>query len=740
MKKGLATVFLFQLLIIGLPASEQNYSTKDSLAIYQLLDAVDEADLAGNLDSAISIAKLALDLSITKKMKRGEGFALLKLADLKLKKEGSENLVSAFDAPLKIGESLKDSFLIGLTHHQKGQLYLNEANYKEAEQWYAKAVNYYRDPQEANYRALVYNERGFMFDRQGEYPKAIEMYLEAIRFFEKSGNEKEVANTMGNIGVSNFRIGNKEEAIRLFKQSAALREKLGDAKGLAATYGNLVSAYSSISLDSSFKYQEKAIALAKKTGVRNNLAQAYSNAANLLTRMKKYEEAESYLQQALQVYREAGDQLKVGSQYVAIANLQQYLGDSLKAEAHFKEAESIAAAQKNKVLFQTIYQTRSNFYNARANYKLSYENYKKFNEYRDSIITEKNSSMVAELQTKYETEKKDNEIARLNTDQKIKQLEIEKQKAVIAGNMEEARRKQIQIELLQKEQDLRDAEITQKKEELEKQIVLNKNNEQQLLLSVQQLQIAENEKKLRMRQLDNERLLRNGIIAGALLLLLFGVLLFNRYQLRKRLEEQKALLQVRNKISKDLHDDIGSALTSIHILSSISQNAIQEDPNQAKQMMADIASQSKNIQQNMSDIVWSIRPDNNKVENLVSRMREYLGQTLEPQQIRTNFSVNETSLNQVLPMEYRKELLLIFKEAVNNIAKHAGASQVDFSFTMQDKVLQVSIKDNGRWKGNGVSSGTGTYSMKQRAEAINGKLQVNGSATGTMVRLEIPLP
>lgn len=720
--------------------AQKNYSSSDSLRIYALLDKADEADNSGNLDASVKYANEALTISRTVKMMRGEGFALLKLADLKLKKEGTENLADLFEAPLQIGILLKDSFLIGLTYHQKGQMYLNGANYKEADNWFEYALNYYRVDKEAHYRALVFNERGYMFDRQGEYARAVDMYLQAIRFFEKSNNEKEIANTLGNIGVSNFRMGNKEEAIIMFKKSAALREKLGDAKGLAATYGNLVTAYSGISLDSSFKYQEKAIANAQKTGVKNNLAQAYANAATLLTRMKKYKEAEEYQQKALQLYKEVGDQLKVGNQYIGMANLQQLLNDSTQAENYFKEAETIASAQKNKLLFQSLYQAKSNFYSTRNNYKLSYDYYKQYYSYRDSIVNEKNTATMAELQTKYETEKKDYVIARLTTDQKIKQLEIEKQKAVIAGNKQLAEKKETQIQLLQQQQLLRDAELKQQKEDLDKQVLLNKTNEQQLLLSVQELQIAENEKKIRMRQLDKERLLRNGIIGAAVLLLLVGGLLFNRYQLRKKIDEQQALLEVRNKISKDLHDDIGSTLTSINILSNVSEEAIERNPQQAKIMIHDIAVQSKTIQQNMSDIVWAIRPDNDKVENLSARMREYIGQTLEPKQIKTSFNVDEAILGQTIPMEFRKELLLIYKEAIHNVVKHSGATEVSIELEGTPKQLVMRIADNGQWKEKEKSSGTGTYSMKQRAEVLGGRLTISGSANGTTVHLTVPLP
>jgi len=162
---------------------------------------------------------------------------------------------------------------------------------------------------------------------------------------------------------------------------------------------------------------------------------------------------------------------------------------------------------------------------------------------------------------------------------------------------------------------------------------------------------------------------------------------------------------------------------------------------QAKQMLGDIAAQSKSIQQNMSDIVWAIRPDNDKVENLVSRMREYIGQTLEPQKIDTHLDADESLLSRSLPMEHRKELLLIFKEAVNNITKHAGARNVRISLKNHTPgFLTLSVSDNGCWKGKSHITGTGTYSMQQRAAAIGGALTIEGSAQGTEVLLKLPIP
>lgn len=206
---------------------------------------------------------------------------------------------------------------------------------------------------------------------------------------------------------------------------------------------------------------------------------------------------------------------------------------------------------------------------------------------------------------------------------------------------------------------------------------------------------------------------------------------------RQRIKRIREKYQLRNKIAADLHDEIGSTLTSINILSNVSQQAMELQPKQAKEMLQQISEQSKTIQQSMSDIVWSIRPDNDKVDDLVTRMREYAAQTLEHLDIDASIVTDDELAAKTLPMQHRKELLLIYKEAINNIARHAGATRVNVSLTNGSKFLQLHIADNGKWKG--ATTGTGTRSMKARAVAIGGTLTIVPSDTGTEVVATIPV-
>ncbi len=220
------------------------------------------------------------------------------------------------------------------------------------------------------------------------------------------------------------------------------------------------------------------------------------------------------------------------------------------------------------------------------------------------------------------------------------------------------------------------------------------------------------------------------------LLTVAGIVVF---VIRLKFEALKQQYDLRNKIAGDLHDEIGSTLTSIHILSKVSRQALTQSPQQADEMLQKITSQSQSIQQTMSDIVWAIRPDSDKAGNLVARMREYAAYTLEPLQIQTKIDVEEAFLRRPLSLTVRKELLLILKEAMNNVARHSGATRVNISLRYVDRHLLLSIADNGAWRERQDSTGAGIMSMRRRTEFLGGTLTVEGTSQGTSLLSQIPV-
>ncbi len=197
-------------------------------------------------------------------------------------------------------------------------------------------------------------------------------------------------------------------------------------------------------------------------------------------------------------------------------------------------------------------------------------------------------------------------------------------------------------------------------------------------------------------------------------------------QLQENEDKSKKLQTIRDNIAKDLHDEIGSTLTSIKILAQVSYNNLQKNPEKAADMIAKITEQSTHMQQGMSDIVWAIAPHNDKLEKIVIRMREYISQTLEVKNIRTTFLIEENVLSKRLAMDQRKDFFLMFKEAVNNVVKYANAQTVRIEIKEVNHIIQMSIEDDGiGFDDSRITSSNGLKNMRTRALALNGHMEIS---------------
>lgn len=714
-----------------LPA--QSNTHKDSVQVYAWLNQADEQAISGSLDSAMKYAQFALQASKDKKLLRGEGFAKLKVADILFQQE-SENDFKGFIADgLKIGAQLKDSFMMALASYQQGQCLMYEHQLDDAEKLFNQSLSLKFAKEQSSYTALVYNDMGFLFGLKDELEKQAEWYLKAIRIYERTEDLSGLATTTSNLSAIYVKLGNTDKAFAYTREAIAMREKIHDIQGLATSYENLSRLYSGISLDSAAKYQQTAMRYAEKSGVKSFMIRSYDNLSVLADGQRNKPEALAWIKKSIALCREMNDKTGLAGKCRWAALLCGDMKDTAAMNDYYRESYELSTQLNNKTLLRDLYATKAGYYSKASDFKSAYDNLKKYYLYRDSLVSDETATNIAELQTKYDTEKKDNEITRLNTDQKIKQLEIEKQKAIIAGNRLEAKQKENEIILLSQQQELRDTRIKQQGEELEKQLLLAKNTQQEL-------QLASAEKKVKDKELQNQKQLRNLMIISMFALTILTIALFNRYQLKKKLQQQKALLAVRNNIAKDLHDEIGSALTSIKILSEVSHNNLQKDPGKASSMLKKITEQSSQVQQGMSDIVWAVSPDNDKLENMAVRMREYITHTLEPKNIKTSFEVDEKALSKSLSMEQRHDFLLIFKEAINNAAKYSGAGHVAIHLCGNAGKIQLIISDDGvGFDASRSRSSNGLRNMRARTEALQGTFTIcTEPGKGVKIAIEIP--
>lgn len=720
------------LVLFSIPAANaQSYEKADSVKIYKLLASADEEAVTGSLDNAMQFTRQALQWSREKKMLRGEGYARLKEADIIIQQSSTGKIDHHIEDALKIATQLKDSFMLALAFYQHGQSMMYNEQHPEAEKLFHKALALHFEKNRSSYTGLVYNDLGYMFGVLGEFEKQAHWLLKSIRIYEQVQDLPGLATATSNLASVYHSLGKRTEAIQYTRQAITMREKVGDIAGLATSYGNLSLFLRQESIDSAIKYQEISTKYAEKTGVKARLVPGYDNLSVLMNMQKRKADALEYIKKSIAICREMNDKLGLANKTRWAALLCGDLKDTTAGLAYLRESYDLSVQLNNKALWRDFYGSKSAYYKNQGDFKNAFEELKKYHLYKDSLVNEATQTNIAELQTKYETEKKDQAIASLNAEQKIRQLELEKQKAVIAGDKQEAKRKQNEIDLLVQSRQLQELTIKQQEEELEKQLLLSQAKEQKL-------QLAEKEKSLQANELRAQAQLRNAWIIGTLLILALVAVLFNRYQLKKKLQQQHELEKIRNDIARDLHDDIGSTLTSINILSKVSKNNLARDIHKSSTILENITEQSQQIQQAMSDIVWTIRPDNDKLENMVVRMREYVSHTLECKNIDIVFDVDKDILHQTLAMEQRRDFFLVFKEAVNNAAKYAQATVVTIRLSRENNKLQLTIGDNGKgFDTSCVTSTNGLRSMRERSTALGATLQIKSAPqNGTTVCLQ----
>jgi ligand-binding sensor domain-containing protein/two-component sensor histidine kinase len=220
------------------------------------------------------------------------------------------------------------------------------------------------------------------------------------------------------------------------------------------------------------------------------------------------------------------------------------------------------------------------------------------------------------------------------------------------------------------------------------------------------------------------------VVAGALA----GALSFGAHRLRVR--RVLAMERIRRQIATDLHDDIGSGLSQIAILSEVVKRGAEP---KLQSTMDEVARLARSMRDAMSDIVWAIDPRKDRLADLVQRMRQTALNLLEVNGVRVDFEAPaEPELDRIgLTPDQRRQLLLIFKEALTNIARHASATHARVRIEPAGRRLRLAIVDDGRGFDPALGSdGHGLESFRLRAAALNGRLHVD-SAPGRGTRVEL---
>ncbi len=599
----------------------------------------------------------------------------------------------------------EDSLRVYLTTHPKDTSYvlaLNDyafikvqaGNFREANDLIGQMDRLTR---QLDYKTGLYktlNMRGVVEYSNQNPKKAMEYFLEAHAVIEKFDLPKKIfQNSLNNIGIIYDQMGDRENATRYAVRLIEYQEKHELIPLKTWPYDQLGQ---NLKFYGKYKealtYFQKTLDIETRRNDLTGMAIVENNIGTVYDDMKQYQEAESHYKKGLSYAEKANYKLLQTDLLTNLGLIYRKTGEYERSEKYLKRSVAICKEINLRIPLKTIYHNLGDLYYFRESYSEAEKYYlealeiAKETENPDYLYTANRA--LAELYEETRDFKKAYEYRVASEISKDSMFKIE-----TAQNTEELLRK---YEAEKKEQEI---------------ALLNIRNEKTSLVN---------------------KSLMGGGIAFILLTGLSAVYLLNRNKL-KRLEESQRL---RNKIASDLHDEIGSTLSSIMLISDIAKKKEGND----QRMFSKINSDSKTMMDSVDEIVWSISPVHDNLQGIILRIREFAAPLAES----AGFAFEITAAGEIgqlnLPADVRRNLYLIIKEAVNNLAKYSDATQAGLSFERQKRVFRIIVQDNGKGFDPGLTSGrNGLKNMRMRAGEIRASLDIASSSAGTVLTLEVPL-
>jgi len=550
---------------------------------------------------------------------------------------------------------------------------------------------------------------GLYYRKQGNYKASLPYMLESLRLLTLEGNRTSMAGQNLNIGNSYQSLGDYKKAMGYHLRALELFDSLGNRRGLSFCYNSIGNDYMSLNqFAQALPYIEKSLALKNELNDKKGKAVSYMSLGEIEASLDHPEKALSGYRESLALNRE----LKL--------TLEEAKVDFDIGRLYVRQRQTDSARE---------YLTRSRDL---------------FRELRDTFFM----SAVDAADTATPATGSNGKTATSGEAAKIFLNTLNTSKVMGDKNMEISNYKYLSDYYAKS--GLYDKALAYN-EKYHSALDSIQNNELQLQLrklegqynlekKEKEINLLKEEKLLYQANLRNQEIFRYGALLLLLLLSVIGLLWAARNKVLQNAKRLIEIEKIRNHIARNLHDDIGSTLTSINILSKVAlQHAngnglVRDDLEKIKE-------RSSTIMESMADIVWAINPANDTLDKTILKMKEFSAEILEPAGI--GFSFREEGLMHGcrLGVGERKNIYLIFKEAINNMVKYSGATSADIILQRCDHRWVMEISDNGKgFDAQRTFSGNGLKNMQSRAAEMDGVCIIDSSpAAGTRIIVTVPI-
>jgi two-component system, NarL family, sensor kinase len=529
--------------------------------------------------------------------------------------------------------------------------------------------------------ASAYNKMGIIKKLQGDYEHAIDYFILTLGFFEKMENKDlEMGMSYNNIAVCYADLNRYEEALEFYDKALALKTRKKDFSEMAGTLLNIANIhYEQKKYGLAEQEFHKAFGYISKSGKDTYLISAYNSIGVLKEAMGQYNEALQYFLKANAMIEKGNNNLYKASNYTKLGRINQFLGNFDVAEEYLFKALDLARKEKMSPNELDILQNLALMYESKKDFENAYHYEQLAGQLKDSINDQSNNEVIAEMQTKFQTEQKTKENKLLKADNKIKALHIEKQR-----NTNRLQLLVFFIALL-------------------------------LILGIGGFLFLNQKIKTQNKLAQQQKEWFKGLVEA----------------------ENKE----RKRIASELHDGLGQLLSTAKLNVQCIEDTIKNAPEDEKKnydislaLIDEACTEVRNISHNLMPGTLT-KLGLVKALKDVAKVINQAGKTA----VAFNYDENLPAMDEQIEIGIYR----IAQEILNNILKHAHASKVEIALNHQNSRLNLMIRDNGIGldkKKLEKSEGIGWKNIQSRINLLSGKLDFKSNkGKGTEFLISIPV-
>jgi two-component system NarL family sensor kinase len=599
----------------------------------------------------------------------------------------TEKSFDYYQQALALSKKIKNNRLILSSLNDIGVCYIELNKMDSAVITFEQAIPVARQLNDTLRVARITANIGNVYLHKKDRVKAIEYYLQSAGIWETCGDKNRLAALYSNIGWLFTEQKEYDKAIEYGNKAYVLAKKLNDDYSAVNALLNLSGAYSDLKMqEKQYELLQTALPLAIKGEDIEQINTVYDNLGGYYYQQKQYRESLTNYLESYRYAQQMGNQYHLSEVCKKLSRVYHQLNEPGKALQFIMQAEKLANEVGARADLKEIYQARAEIEQSAGNYKAAGDYFSKTLALSDSLFQSSTSEKVAEVEAKYQNEKKQQEILRLEKDTQIQSLSL-KQKSTLNYILIGSLAAVLIVGFLG---------------------YRNFRSRQQLAKQHDELQ------QQRIRELEKDRQL---VAVDSLL---------------KGQEEE------RSRLAKDLHDGLGGLLSGVKFsLSNMKDNLIITPDNMAvfERSLDMIDTSIKELRR----VAHNMMPEMLVKFGLDEALKEYCNSLNATKLI----SVKYQSFGMDARMDSSKEIIIyrIVQELLNNILKHAAATETLVQLIKEEKRLSIVVEDNG--KGFDTSAlennkGAGWTSIRSRVDYLQGQLDINSEAgKGTSINIEI---